>query len=169
METMRNLLGPLINLSGVLFTIYYVFALVGMFMFGGLIRKNSEAIINDPNIPNTYHLDNFNDLISSFVTLFTLMVVNNWFVQVAMYVDVMDGNTYYRFYFCLFYYFAVVVGINIVVAFAIDMYSSIERLESAQQKMLEDLEQELTMSLTKSANNSNSNSLASSISSPRNA
>ena len=59
------------------------------------------------------------------------MIVNNWFVQVAMYVDVMGGNTYYRFYFCLFYYFAVVIGINIVVAFAIDMYSSIERLEQA--------------------------------------
>ena len=51
METMRNLLTPLTNLAGVLFTIFYVFALVGMYMFGGLVTKNSQAIINDPTIP----------------------------------------------------------------------------------------------------------------------
>jgi len=46
-----------------------------------------------------------------------------------MYVDIMDGNTYYRFYFVLFFFFSVVIGINIVVAFAIDMYASVERLD----------------------------------------
>lgn len=75
------------------------------------------------------------------------MVVNNWMVQVQMYVDIMDSNTYYRFYFCLFYYFSVVIGINIVVAFAIDMYSSVERLDIERIKTLQMLEQELTMNL----------------------
>ena len=36
-ETIRNLIKPLLYLSGVLFTIYYVFALVGMFLFGGKV------------------------------------------------------------------------------------------------------------------------------------
>ena len=45
-----------------------------------------------------------------------------------MYVTVM-GSTYYRFYFGLFYYFSVVIGINIIVAFTLDMYSSVERLD----------------------------------------
>ena len=38
-------------------------------------------------------------------------------------------NEYYKFYFALFYYFSVIIGINIAVAFAIDMYSSVERLD----------------------------------------
>lgn len=79
-ETMRNLILPLFYLTGVLTTIYYVFALMGMFMFGGKIRKGLREVDENPSIPDNYYLDNFNDLLSSFVTLFTLMVVNNWMV-----------------------------------------------------------------------------------------
>ena len=64
-----------------------------------------------------------------------------------MYVDIMEGNTYYRYYFCMFYYCAVIIGINIVVAFAIDMYSSVERLDSDRQRTLELLEKELNDSV----------------------
>merc|ERR1719263_915318 len=76
-ETIRNLLRPLTNLAGILLSIYYIFAQLGMLMFGGKVYKGSPFIDNDPNIPNTYHLMNFNDLLSSFCTLFALMVVNN--------------------------------------------------------------------------------------------
>ena len=79
-ETMRNLIIPLLNLLGILMIIYYIFALTGMFIFGGWIKKGMPEIENDPSIPVTYYLDNFNDMFSSFVTLFTLMVVNNWMV-----------------------------------------------------------------------------------------
>ena len=54
----------------------------------------------------------------------------------------MDSN-YYRFYFGLFYYFSVVIGINIVVAFTIDMYSSVERLDQERTNTLELLREEL--------------------------
>lgn len=143
-ETIRNLLKPLMYLSGVLFTIYYFFALLGMFMFGGKVQKNLPVIQQDSSIPDTYHLDNFNDLLSALVTLFTLMVVNNWMVQVQMYVDIMNGNTFYRFFFAMFFFFSVVIGINIVVAFAIDMYASVERLDIERMKTLQMLEDELT-------------------------
>jgi two pore calcium channel protein 1 len=57
--------------------IYFVFALIGMALFGGVIRKNLE-IFSDNTNNGAYYMDNFNDMLSSFVTLFTLMVVNNW-------------------------------------------------------------------------------------------
>ena len=57
-----------------------------------------------------------------------------------MYVEVMDGNTYYRYYFGLFFYFSVVVGINIIVAFTLDMYTSIERLDKDRGETLAALE-----------------------------
>jgi hypothetical protein len=58
------------------------------------------------------------------VTLFVLLVVNNWFLITAMYVQA-TGTAWARLYFILFYYFAVIVMLNIVVAFAIDMYGSV--------------------------------------------
>jgi hypothetical protein len=57
------------------------------------------------------------------------MIVNNWYVVVQQFVDVLNGNTLYRIYFIVFYYFGVVIGLNIVVAFAIDMYAAVRRLE----------------------------------------
>ena len=81
-ETIRNLIKPLMYLFGVIGFIFYTFALIGMFFFGGYIKKNDARIQNDSGIPDDYHLMNFNDLVSSFVTLFALMIVNNWMVLV---------------------------------------------------------------------------------------
>jgi len=76
---------------------------------------------------------NFNDFLSAFITLFALMIVNNWLDIVEVFVDVMGSNGvqnhWVKWYFIGFYYFSVVVGINIVVAFAIDMYDSVSRLD----------------------------------------
>ena len=128
-ETMKNLLGPLNNLIVVMMTIFYVFAQVGMVFFGGQIKENSTEIIHDSSIPDNYYLMNFNDLMSSIITLFVLIVVNNWYVIVAMCVDIKGGNTLYRYFFVVFYYFGVIIGLNIIIAFAIDMYAAVLRLE----------------------------------------
>ena len=77
---------------------------------------------------------NFNDLTSSFVTLFVLIVVNNWYVIVAMCVDIKGGATVYRYWFVLFYYFGVIIGLNIIIAFAIDMYAAVHRLEEQKDQ-----------------------------------
>lgn len=128
-ETLKNLLGPLNNLIIVMMTIFYIFALLGSIMFGGLIRVDSPQIVHDSSIPDNYYLMNFNDLVSSYITLFVLIVVNNWYVIVAMCVDIKSGATIYRYFFVIFYYFGVIIGLNIIIAFAIDMYAAVQRLE----------------------------------------
>jgi len=142
-ETMRNMVTPLLYFLGVLFIIFYVFALIGMVLFGGKITRTSQTIMNNASVPNNYYLSNFNDLASSFVTLFSLMVVNNWMVTVQMYIDTMENDNNYLIFFVAFYYFSVIVGINILVAFTLDMYSSVERLDEERMKTLEMLEKEL--------------------------
>lgn len=100
-----------------------------MAVFGGKIQEDSPEIINDSGVPDNYYLINFNDLMSSYVTLFILIVVNNWYVIVAMCVDIMGGETIWRYFFMVFYYFGVIIGLNIIIAFAIDMYAAVLRLE----------------------------------------
>lgn len=75
-----------------------------------------------------YYLNNFNDFASAFVTMFELMVVNNWHVVANMYYDVTDNKWVYV-YFIVLFYFTAVIGMNMVIGFAIDMYNSIERLD----------------------------------------
>lgn len=134
-ETMKNLIEPISNMAAVLLIIFFFFSLLGMFLFGGKITTNLPYPITEGTytVPPTYHLVNFNDFLSSMVTLFTLMVVNNWMVQVSQYIYVMKldnvNENLVRAYFIAFYYFSVILGINIVVAFVLDMYSSTERMD----------------------------------------
>jgi len=79
-----------------------------------------------------YNLMNFNDMITSFMTLFALIVNNNWQYIVLMCVNVCNGNSIYRLYFEAFYYFGVILGVNMFVAFAIDMYSAVSRMDNAK-------------------------------------
>lgn len=139
-QTISNMLSPMLIMGSVIMLIYYLFALIGMTLFGGLIRRDMPVIIGT-DIPTTYHLDNFNDFFSGLITLFTLMVVNNWYVQVQMFVLVQNNNLWYRFYFIAFWYFSVIIGINIFVAFALDMYASVERLDQERLKSLLNMEQ----------------------------
>ena len=62
------------------------------------------------------------------------MVVNNWMEIVDLYVSKTDNNTWVRWYFVFFYYFAVIVGINVIVAFAIDMYDSVLRQDDEREE-----------------------------------
>ena len=103
-----------------------------MLSFGGMITKSTPEIRNNDTTPDQYALNNFNDLVSSFVTLFELMVVNNWFLNTEMYVNICDSKAVLLF-FVTFYIWGVLVGLNIIVAFAIDMYGSIERLDKAKE------------------------------------
>jgi len=127
-ETLRNLMTPLSGLLIIVTCIFYFFAILGMFLFGGKITLDSAAIDNDPSVPMDFVLMNFNDICSAFVTQFALVVVNNWYVTVNANTDVVSSN-WYRLYFLVFYYFGVLVGVNILVSFAIDMYTAVSRLD----------------------------------------
>lgn len=58
----------------------------------------------------------------------------------------MNSNSY-RIYFGLFFYFSVIIGINIIVAFTLDMYASVERLDQERIKTLEILEEEYAQNI----------------------
>lgn len=80
MQTLKTLLSPFWSVLTVLFSIFYIYALLGMFLFGGQVTmKTPEIRIND-GTPDNWALNNFNDFAASFVSLFGLMVVNNWMI-----------------------------------------------------------------------------------------
>lgn len=128
MRTISSLMKPFSSLVLVSFILFLCFALIGDRAFGGL-KANHPKIVKNQSIPDTYTEMNFNDILNSFVTLFTLMVVNNWYIIVDMFVAV-TGTIWARLFFVVFYFLSVLVVLNILVAFSIDMYSSIESIHS---------------------------------------
>lgn len=69
------------------------------------------------------------------------MVVNNWFVIVDVIVNA-TGSEYYKIFFIFFYVLSVILIINIIVAFVIDIYSSVEDLNAESDNMKSDIQRE---------------------------
>uniref|UniRef100_A0A673CYI8 Ion transport domain-containing protein n=1 Tax=Sphaeramia orbicularis TaxID=375764 RepID=A0A673CYI8_9TELE len=116
LDTMFELFPRMASLGLTLIIFYYSFAIVGMEFFAGVVYPNccntstvadSYRLINITYGNKTvleegyYYLNNFNNILSSFVTLFELTVVNNWYIT-------MEGVTsmtshWSRLYFMTFY------------------------------------------------------------------
>ena len=104
-------------------TVYYIFSVLGQELFGGKVNQSLVPALANAGIPSNYIFNSFNDFGSGLLTLFELMIVNNWQFLVGMYETAL-GTTYVRWFFVFFYFFSVAVVLNIVVAFALDMYNS---------------------------------------------
>ncbi|XP_028839703.1 two pore calcium channel protein 1 isoform X1 [Denticeps clupeoides] len=134
LDTMFELFPRMASLGLTLIIFYYSFAIVGMEFFADVIYPNccntstvadayrqvNITIGNDTVLQDGYYyLNNFNNILSSFVTLFELTVVNNWYIT-------MEGVTsqtshWSRLYFMTFYIVTMVV-MTIIVAFILDAF-----------------------------------------------
>ncbi|KAM8865588.1 two pore channel protein 1 isoform 3-T3 [Synchiropus picturatus] len=134
LDTMFELLPRMASLGLTLIIFYYSFAIVGMEFFADVVFPNccNTSTVADSyrqgnvTIGNTtvlaegyYYLNNFNNILRSFVTLFELTVVNNWYIT-------MEGVTsmtshWSRLYFMTFYIVTMVV-MTIIVAFILDAF-----------------------------------------------
>jgi len=130
-ETVVIVLPRMLRMALVIILLYYSFGIIGIECFSGLPLRNC--------CPNTsfgaefeeggyYYLNHFNDLLHSYVTLFELTVVNNWFI-------IMEGTVFVtsdwaRIYFMSFYIVTMVV-MTIIVAFVLEAF--LFRMEYSKQ------------------------------------
>ena len=137
--TLGQLLSPVARFLALLFAWLYFFGLVGMEAFGGRLEDLTEDDVAGagdlaPYAPRArqvatmssygqlrYGPLNFDDMASAQLSLFYLMVVNNWPVEMEGAVAA-TGTRWSRIFFIAFYAALVVVVSNVLVAFIIDMY-----------------------------------------------
>ncbi|KDO28177.1 hypothetical protein SPRG_06225 [Saprolegnia parasitica CBS 223.65] len=104
------------NILLVLFCNMNLFALLGHHLFGGSISPATMELTH-PTVSytvNRYFANNFNDIPSGMVTLFELLVVNNWYVIVDGHVAV--TTIYARFFFISYWIVGVIVTLNLFIA-----------------------------------------------------
>ncbi|XP_049721476.1 two pore channel protein 1 isoform X2 [Elephas maximus indicus] len=134
LDTMFELLPRMGSLGLTLLIFYYSFAIVGMEFFCGILYPNccnlstvadayrwvNHTVGNKTMVEEGYYyLNNFDNILNSFVTLFELTVVNNWYI-------IMEGVTsqtshWSRLYFMTFYIVTMVV-MTIIVAFILEAF-----------------------------------------------
>lgn len=92
-----------------------------MILWAGIITTVSKQ--TNYSTPPLYYLMNFNDFGASLVTLFHILVVNNWMITCDMYCYVV-GNNWPRLYFISFWTICVLIVLNLVISFVLDIYNT---------------------------------------------
>lgn len=127
-ETFGQMLPKSVKVIKVLVCFLYLFSVLGIQLFGGLISTDPQspffAKVDESSFGEAgFYPNNFNDMPSAVVTLFELLIVNNWF-EISDGFVATSGYTS-RIYFVAFYVVGIVVVLNIVVASVLNTYSSI--------------------------------------------
>lgn len=145
--TLAKILPSLRTYGGVIFIFYYMFAIVGMELFAGLVQgsSNSSAVEVPSDIMNNsnglasfplycgnpklvytdfwrqrYCNNNFNDILHSFIVLFELTVVNQWHVLAYGFSAVSHPTA--RLFFLFFHLLCVTLLLNVFTAFVLEVF-----------------------------------------------
>ena len=120
-RTFHNMKKIFYSLFSTLFSFYYVFTTITMFLTGGHITN--DIFEEDPTIPREYSYINFNDFGNGFISCFCLTMINNInIISKSLSVGV---NQYFQGYFALFYFLSTLVILNISTTLLLEMYMSI--------------------------------------------
>nr|XP_053642305.1 two pore channel protein 1-like isoform X2 [Cherax quadricarinatus] len=131
--TITKVIPSLITYGGVIMVFYYMFAIVGMESFQGLVKFTGYDVEGESDLfcsnsklelsdfwHDHYCNNNFNDVIHAFIVMFELTVVNQWHVIAYGYAAVTDP--WARLYFLLFHLICVIIVLNIFTAFVLEVF-----------------------------------------------
>ncbi|XP_037545832.1 two pore segment channel 3 [Nematolebias whitei] len=149
-------IGPAILTFGqLIIVVFYIFAMVGMELFKHKVKfyedsnDSAKTYCGNPLLNNTafaqlgYCKNNFNNVVSSFILLVELTVVNQWHVLSSGFATVTHVSA--RIFFVLFHIVVVIIIVNIFVAFVLEAFFveySMDKndLQTSLEKKIEELE-----------------------------
>jgi len=131
--TLKKFSLPFLSMMVNLYTVFFTYAFIGQVMWGGRVTTSSVQV-TDPEIPGLYYLMNFNDFGASLVTLFHIMVVNNWWITCNMFIDIDCGfpvencplKLRSQLFFVSFWILTVLIIFNLIISNVIEIYDSVE-------------------------------------------
>ncbi|RWS17273.1 two pore calcium channel protein 1-like protein [Dinothrombium tinctorium] len=126
-KTIQALIPSILTYGGLLFVVFYIYAIIGMQLFTGLINGNSKNCNNNTihccpeSAEMQYCTLNFNSIGNTLLFLFDLMVVNQWHV-LAKGPEVALNSKWTRLYFVSFHLICVIIVLNIFTAFVLEAF-----------------------------------------------
>lgn len=99
--------------------IFYAFAIFGVEVFGGLIDRSNPHLKGSVYAQSDYWTMNWNDIPSALVSLFALMIANNWCILADAVMRVSSG--WAIIYFVSFYVVTHHIALNILMALILDV------------------------------------------------
>ncbi|CAF1209473.1 unnamed protein product [Rotaria sordida] len=126
---------------GVLFSFYYAYSILGMELFRGAIgdlytRQNQTNILVCGTYEQLQYWPNgFDDFFSSFVTLYNIMIVNQWFVFVNAFRSATNSK-WSELYFIFWYLFVTTIGLNICLALSGDIHDAKKKRADEHEELI---------------------------------
>jgi hypothetical protein len=106
-----------------LYSLFLLFSTFSMLLTGGYIECDTFADGKVDSIPEAYAYINFNDLASSFITCFCLLMINNLNILVrSLTFHISSNKIVFQFYFAAFYFFSTLIIINIIQTLLLELY-----------------------------------------------
>jgi len=123
------------NITLLLVVVFFIYSSIGRWCFGGVIYSTNPALVGSQFAQQQYWSLNFNDCASSLVTLFVLMVVNNWYIIADAYMRA-AGTWWASLFFVTFFVKVNLIVLNILMALILECTSVLahEVLETDEQK-----------------------------------
>ena len=136
-----NLIKNLCGFFGVIVIVYYIFALLGMELFLDIqgpiqdVTKNCLEQQCNTNDNFTYVANDFSDFASSIVTLWDVMVVNNWFIFLENFAQNTVLVWWSKIYFVAWWLVSSIICINFFTALVVGTFlSNIEEFYEQQER-----------------------------------
>ncbi|XP_007171184.2 two pore channel protein 2 isoform X2 [Balaenoptera acutorostrata] len=145
-STILDLIKNMRAFGGILVVVYYVFAVVGITLFRGVIMApgNSSLAPDNGSAPCgsfeqlEYWTNNFDDFAAALVTLWDVMVVNNW--QVFLDAFRRYAGPWSKIYFVLWWLVSSVIWVNLFLALILENFLHKWDRRSHLQSLTGDLE-----------------------------
>ncbi|KAL3714981.1 hypothetical protein ACJRO7_006829 [Eucalyptus globulus] len=129
--TFLTLLPSLMPYLGIIFCVMCIYCSLAEQIFGGMVNAGNSKLEETDLAADDYLLFNFNDYPNGMVTLFNLLVMNNWQDWMQSYKE-LTGTSWTLIYFISFYLITVLLLLNLVVAFVLEAFFTEMDLESSE-------------------------------------
>ncbi|KAJ0113081.1 hypothetical protein Patl1_02249 [Pistacia atlantica] len=121
LATFLTLIPSLMPYLGIIFCVLCIYCSLGVQIFGGIVNVGNTKVEETDLADDDYLLFNFNDYPNGMVTLFNLLVMNNWQDWMQSYKE-LTGTSWTLLYFISFYLINVVLLLNLIVAFILEAF-----------------------------------------------
>ena len=121
-STMVDLIWNVRGFFGIIIVVYYLFAFLGMELFtdvDGPTTKCDPAPAYDGLL---YYGNNFHDFASSLVTLWDVMVVNNWFIFLDKFACDSRFGKWAKLYFIAWWLVSAIICMNLFISLVLEIF-----------------------------------------------
>lgn len=121
-STMVDLIWNLRGFFGIIIVVYYLFAFLGMELFDD-VDGPSQGCHPVPDYDKLlYFGNNFHDFASSLVTLWDVMVVNNWFIFLDKFACDSRFGTWAKLYFIAWWLVSAIICMNLFISLVLEIF-----------------------------------------------